>query len=249
MTSAAVGFQCPECVADGRASIPQVRTRLGGAVPRKPYVTYAIIAACVVVFALQYATSQDLTARLELWAPAIALNDEYYRLFSVMFVHAGLLHIGFNMYVLWIIGQQLELILGHVRYATLYVVAGLGGSVASFWFSNPLVPSVGASGAIFGLMGAYVIVGRALRADVTQVLVLIGLNVVLGFVVTGTDWRAHLGGLLTGAVVAAIMTYGPTRAKTPALVLGVLAVVAVLSVLVVLRVHEITRLLQAAGLA
>ena len=110
------------------------------------------------------------------------------------------------MYVLYVLGPPLERLLGHGRFLALFLIAGLGGAVASFSFSSINTVSVGASGAIFGLMGALVVAGRHLRADITQVLVLIGINVVIGFIAPGIDWRAHLGGLLTGAAVAFVFS-------------------------------------------
>jgi membrane associated rhomboid family serine protease len=125
-----------------------------------------------------------------------------------MFLHSGLLHLAFNMYALYLLGPPLERALGHGRFLTLFLVSGLGGSVASYVFSPLLTISVGASGAIFGLMAAWIVVHRRLNADVTPVILLLGINVVLGFVVSGIDWRAHLGGAAVGALVAAILTTG-----------------------------------------
>jgi membrane associated rhomboid family serine protease len=243
MTSAAVGFQCPECVAEGKASVRPVRTRLGARVPTKPYVTYTLIGLCVIVFGLQTVVGSDEIARDYAMNPVyVTVADQYYRLVTSMFLHYGIVHIGFNMLVLWMLGPQIENVLGHVRFAVLYLVAGLGGSVASLYFSQPQVFSAGASGAIFGLMGAYLVVGRRLGADVRQVLVLIAINVVIGFVYPGTDWRAHLGGLVTGAVVAAVMAYAPTRARLVAEVAGVVAVLAVLALVVLARDAELSGL-------
>jgi membrane associated rhomboid family serine protease len=241
MTSAAVGFQCPECVAAGAASTPAIRSRLGAVVPSRPYVTFSLIGLCVVVYGLEMLRGiEAVSADWAMWPVGIALDNEYYRLVTSMFVHYSLLHIGFNMLVLWMLGPQLEQVLGHVRFSVLYLVAGLGGSVASFWFSDPRVLAAGASGAIFGLMGAYVVVGKALRADVTQVLGLIAVNIVIGFAVPNTDWRAHLGGLVTGAVVGAVLAYAPTRNRVLVQTLAVVAVLAVLGLLVLVRDQQIT---------
>ena len=248
MTSASVGFQCPECVAEGRASTRTVRTRLGAKVPTKPYVVITLIALNVAAFAWQYLAGSDEV--IEAWAMQplyLAGFDEYYRLFSSMFLHFGLLHIGFNMLVLWLLGPQLEYVLGHLRFAVLYLVAGLGGAAVSFWFSDPLVFAGGASGAIFGLMGAFVVVGRALRSDVSQVLGLIAINVVIGFVIPNTDWRAHLGGLVVGALVAAVFAYAPSRGRVLWQVVGVTAVLAVLVLVVVVRDQQLTESLVEAG--
>jgi membrane associated rhomboid family serine protease len=112
------------------------------------------------------------------------------------------------MYALYWLGPQLERSLGHIRFAALYILSALGGSVASYWFSDLRTVSVGASGAIFGLITATIVIGRDMRADVSQLVVLLGLNVVIGFLQPGIDWRAHFGGAITGAAVAFIYTKG-----------------------------------------
>jgi len=241
MTSASVGFQCPDCVAEGKATVREPRTRLGARIPGNSFVTIALIGACAVVFMWQYVAGINNSASdFGMFPVAIALNGEYYRLFTAMFLHGSLIHIGFNMYVLYVFGPQLENVLGHVRFAVLYLLAGLGGSIASFWFSDPYVLSVGASGAVFGLLGAYAVVGKRLGMDTRQAIGLIGLNLVLGFVISGVDWRAHIGGLVTGAAVAAIMAYAPARNRVLWQVMGVLGVCAVLAVLTVIRDQALT---------
>ena len=119
-----------------------------------------------------------------MWPAGVALGDEYYRLFTAMFLHGSLLHIGFNMLVLWMLGPQLEHVLGHLRFTVLYLVAGLGGSVASFWFSAARTSSASARAARSSASWAPTSSsGKALRADISQVLGLIGINIVIGFVV------------------------------------------------------------------
>ena len=249
MTSASVGFQCPECVAEGAAAVPATRTRFGGVAISRPYVTLTLIGINVVVFGWEFLAGVDTVAsNWGMWPVGVALDNEYYRLFTATFLHENLLHIGFNMLVLWMLGPQLEALLGHVRFTVLYLVAGLGGSVASFWFSSPNIVGIGASGAIFGLMGAYVVVGRALRADISQVLGLIAINVVIGFVGGGIDWRAHLGGLVTGALVAAIFAYAPTTQRVLWQVVGVVVVVVALGVLITMRDAALTSTLAQVGI-
>jgi len=249
MTSASVGFQCPECVAEGAAAVPATRTRFGGVAISRPYVTLTLIGINVVVFGWEYLAGVDTVAsNWGMWPVGVALDNEYYRLFTATFLHENLLHIGFNMLVLWMLGPQLEALLGHVRFTVLYLVAGLGGSVASFWFSSPNIVGIGASGAIFGLMGAYVVVGRALRADISQVLGLIAINVVIGFVGGGIDWRAHLGGLVTGALVAAIFAHAPKTQRVLWQVVGVVVVVASLGVLITMRDAALTSTLAQLGI-
>ena len=163
------------------------------------------------------------------------------------------------MWVLWVLGPPLEEALGRVRYITLYVVAAIGGSVASYTFSSPNIPSVGASGAIFGLMGATLVLGHAMRQEVTSVLIFIGVNLAIGFVVPSIDWRAHVGGLIVGAAVAAVFAYGPrlvggesgdlrrgmavvadTTAARVIVVLGIGAIVGVLVVMELARTAHLT---------
>jgi membrane associated rhomboid family serine protease len=111
----------------------------------------------------------------------------------------------FNVYILWVLGSQLESILGKTKFVVIYFVSLIGGSIASFLFSPFGTYSIGASGAIFGLMGAMLVVGRKKRLDISQVAVLVVLNVVIGFVLSGIDWRAHLGGLAAGMIATGIL--------------------------------------------
>ena len=248
MVPAPVGFQCPECVAGAAASIPQVTTVAGGAPISKPAVTYTLIGINVAIFALQFAVGVNAVAGdWGMWPVGIAVGGEWWRLVTAAFLHGSFLHVAFNMYVLFALGPTLERILGHVRYLTLYLLAALGGGVASYVFSDIRTVSVGASGAIFGLMGALVVAGRRLRYDITQVLILLGINVVIGFVSPGVDWRAHLGGLVTGAVVAAIMVFPEKRHRTAIQASGLVAVVLVLAALAMWRTAQIQDLLAPLG--
>ena len=198
MVSAPVGFQCPDCVRAG-----QVRLRVQSLEDYKPRVTYAIIAICVVIQALPVLgvlSSQSLIYNFSLWPRAVA-DGQLERLVTAMFLHGGWLHLGMNMYMLMVLGRQLEWALGRVRYVVLYLLAGIGGSTASYWFNGIDVPSVGASGAIFGLFAAVFMFGRERGLNTQDIVAVVGLNLVIGFVVPGIDWRAHLGGLVIGAVV------------------------------------------------
>lgn len=245
MIPASVGFQCPSCVHSAPA--PQPVTPSGGTYVSKPYVTYALIAINVVLFGLSFVGGIDQVAQdYGMFPPAIAVNGEYWRLLTSAFLHGGILHILFNMYVLFVIGQILERILGHVRYVVLFLVAALGGAVASYMFSDILTVSVGASGAIFGLMGALVVAGRRLRFDITQVLVLLVINVVIGFMSPGVDWRAHLGGLVVGAAVAAVFVFAPPKGRIMWQTLGVGGIVAVLVVATLVRTSQINDLVNIA---
>lgn len=244
MTSASVGFQCPECLAAGTASVREARTVFGGRLTTSSTVTMSLIGICSGIFVVQWLVGVDaVAADYGMWPAAIALQGEWFRLVTAVFLHGSLLHLLFNMYVLYLLGPPLERLFGHTRFLALFLISGLGGSVASFTFSAPNGVSVGASGAIFGLMGAYVVAGRHLRADINQVLVLIGINIAIGFLVPGIDWRAHLGGLVTGAAVALVFSKVPRGARqTPLQILGCAVIVGVLVVSALYRQEEILAL-------
>ena len=248
MIAAPVGFQCPECVAGAAAQSRQATTIAGGALIGRPMVTYTLIGINLAVFLVQFTVGINAVAGdYGMWPVGIAVGGEWWRLVTAAFLHGSFLHIAFNMYVLFALGPTLERILGHSRYLILYVLAAIGGGVASYVFSDMRTVSVGASGAIFGLMGALVVAGRRLRYDVTQVLVLLGINVVIGFIASGVDWRAHLGGLVTGALVAAIMVLPSPRHRMAVQVGGILALLGVMAVLVMWRTAQIQDVLAPLG--
>lgn len=129
-------------------------------------------------------------------------TNEWYRLFTVALVHAGLLHLGFNMYALMVLGNPLEAAFGKEKFLAVFFISLLTGSLTSAYFAPITSYSVGASGAIFGLFGAMVIVGKKIGADVRSIYVIIGINFVIGFALGGIDWKAHLGGLIGGLIAA-----------------------------------------------
>ncbi|MEZ5184609.1 MAG: rhomboid family intramembrane serine protease [Candidatus Nanopelagicales bacterium] len=207
--------------------------------------TVSLIGICSAVFLVQLLVGvNEVAGNWGMWPAAVAINGEWFRLLSSVFLHGSLLHLAFNMYVLYVLGPPLERLLGHARFLILFLIAGLGGAAASFAFSSVNTVSVGASGAIFGLMGALVVAGRHLKADITQVLVLIGINVMIGFIAPGIDWRAHLGGLLTGAAVAFVFSKAPAgRQQTLVQVAGCAGVVLVLVAVVLWRADQIRQLI------
>jgi len=248
MITAPVGFQCPACVAEGAKSAPVYSGAAvaAGAVARRPggtpYVAYTLIGACVALFLFSYVGggTNSLAADFGMRPVFIALDDQWYRLITAAFLHWSILHIAFNMLVLVMLGPPLERLLGHVRFTVLYLLAALGGSVASYAFSPINTVSVGASGAIFGLMAALVIAGRQLKVDIKQVAILLGINLVIGFIPGGSiDWRAHLGGLVVGAAVAAVYAYAPSRHKVLIQVVGCLVVAGLLVALTTWRTEQI----------
>ncbi len=249
MTSAAVGFHCPDCVAAGRAAIREPTNLVGGRLSSRPTVTYTLIGINLALYALGYlitaAGGTSLLAEYGMWPVGIALLGEWWRLLTAAFLHSGLLHIGFNMYVLYLLGPPLERAFGTGRFLAVYLVAALGGSVASYATSAPNTLSVGASGAIFGLMAAFLVVGKRFRRDVSQVAFLLAINIVIGFVVPNIDWRAHLGGAAAGAAMAFIMAYAPRANRVLLQVLGSLAVLAVLVIVTMARTAELSDLAAA----
>ena len=240
MVSADVGFQCVDCVKGARADqVPKQATPFPVATSspiRTAYVTWVLIAINVVVFMYELAKGVDVLADSYGLSPYSVASGEWWRLFSAPFLHGNFLHILFNMFVLFSIGPPMERILGHTRFVVLYLVAALGGSVASYFFSPVTAISIGASGAIFGLMGAMLIAGLILKFDIRQIIFWVGLNLVFGFVVNGAvDWRAHLGGLITGAAVTAAMLIPARKGNVVLEVVGVLVIVVALVGMTFLR--------------
>ena len=248
--AAAVGFQCVDCVNETKRTTPAVRTVYGGAVASgKPMVTFAIIAACALLFVLQWVIPGGVVFRNLAYASVFA-TPEYgvfqpWRMITSAFLHSQsfLLHIVINMYTLWIFGQALEPLLGRIRFLAVYLLSAIGGSVG-YLLLTPVLPEggpvgvVGASGAIFGLFGAMLVVQRHRGGETRQLWVLIAINGVIGFMVPQIAWQAHLGGLVTGALCAAAIAYIPRGPRQHLLQLAGLA--AVLALLVALTWYRVT---------
>ena len=132
-------------------------------------------------------------------------TNEWYRLITVALTHGGLMHLGFNMYSLYILGTPIESAYGRNKFLVVFTVSLLTGSFASVFFNTGNFVSVGASGAVFGLFGAFLIVGKTIGANIREIAIIIGLNFFIGFILGGVDWRAHLGGLLGGALAAQLI--------------------------------------------
>jgi membrane associated rhomboid family serine protease len=174
-------------------------------------------------------------------------HGEYYRLLTSMFLHeppssGGLffLHILFNMWALYVVGPPLEALLGRLRFGAMYLLTGLAGSVLAYTLMPANVAELGASGAIFGLFGALLVVGRKLRLNIQPIAVIIGLNLVLSFSVSGISWQAHIGGLIAGAALAAAWAYAPRPSRTAIQIGSSIALIALMVVAVVLRTHNLT---------
>lgn len=239
MRSASVGQQCVDCVQQAAQTIvaPARTSRPTG---EFPWVSYILIAVNALVFVLQH-LSPDFQNKLTLWPAAIAGGGEYYRLITSAFVHYGLLHILFNMYALYVLGPPLERHLGRGRFATLYGLSALGGSVLVYLLSPLDAATAGASGAIFGLFAATFVASKRLNLDVKWLIGLIAFNLVMSFTFPGVSWEGHIGGLITGGVVAAAYVYAPQARRT---LIQVGASVAILVLFLVLIAWRTTSLLN-----
>ncbi|MBP2706279.1 rhomboid family intramembrane serine protease [Microbispora sp. RL4-1S] len=231
MREAAVGHQCVECVREGNQSVRPAQAVFGGAAVTVPRVTWALLAANVLAYVAEFLSPDEVIGRFAMF-PVDVYYGEWWRLITSAFLHApppSFWHILFNMWALFAIGPELERRLGSVRFAALYLLSALGGSVAVYLFGTN---ALGASTAIYGLFGALFVVARRLGYDARGVLWLIGINVVITFVVPGISWQGHLGGLVTGVVVAAGFAYAPARNRA-AVQLGTAAAVLVALILLV----------------
>jgi membrane associated rhomboid family serine protease len=204
MRSASIGYQCPECASDSTPIIRGINKNRFIPSQGNNQVTKFLSITLISIYVAQFVLGDILISNFALFAPSVS-TGQWWRLFTAGFLHGSILHLLFNVYILWILGSQLESILGKRKFIIIYFVSLMGGSIASFLFSPFGTYSIGASGAIFGLMGAMLVVGRKKRLDISQVAVLVILNVAIGFVLSGIDWRAHLGGLAAGALIAWIL--------------------------------------------
>lgn len=240
--AAPVGVQCVDCVRAQAKTVRTARTVFGGrATGSRPLVTQSLIVLCVVMYALQWfgVGNYNVTNALA-FLPSEAFAEPY-RFITSAFLHSPnlVLHIVMNMYALWLLGPYLEQLLGRVRFAALYLLSAVGGSVGYFvivpaspdygsaWFNG----AVGASGAIFGLFAALVVVNRRLGRDIGSILGVIIVNAVIGFIPQfNIAWQAHLGGLVTGALAALVLAHRPstTRGAVQAVGLGGVLVLLVL---------------------
>lgn len=179
----------------------------------RPTVTLVLMAINLVIFLAGF-VSQEIDAQLfvsgALFPPFVVENGQFYRLLSAMFLHANAGHIFFNMYALYIVGQQIEPIFGRVRFLLIYILGGLGGSVLSLALGDYLIPSVGASGAVFAMFAAEAVhfyqhrhLYRNIQGQLRQLVFLIGINLAIGFIPgSRIDNWGHIGGLIGGAILA-----------------------------------------------
>lgn len=178
---------------------------------KKPIVTYSLIFICILIFILMYVLGNGSTDNYTLLVfganvDTLTKNGDYYRLFTSMFLHIGILHLLCNMYSLYIIGKEVENVFGKVKYLIIYLLSGIAGSILSLAFNHNTI-CAGASGAIFGLLGALLYFGYYYRtylgATLTRSIIpVIVLNLIIGFTSSGIDNAAHIGGLVGGILIA-----------------------------------------------
>ncbi|AVH57658.1 MULTISPECIES: rhomboid family intramembrane serine protease [Streptomyces] len=227
MVSASVGFQCPECVRSGSGTghspaAAQPRTLAGGTVTADPrLVTKILIGINLAMFLVQQAVGDSFTNSFDLFGRALLSGElqgvaegQWYRMLTSMFLHGSVIHILFNMLSLWWIGGPLEAALGRARYLALYFLSGLAGSALSYLLAAPNQPSLGASGAIFGLFGAMAVLMRRMNYDMRPVIALLVINLIFTFGWSNIAWQAHIGGLVGGLAVGYAMVHAPRERRT-----------------------------------
>lgn len=254
LRSAAVGQQCVECVRNANRGYRRGAGQFGGGIATgKPVATYTLVALCVVAYIAEliYGKTIDYGAMVgRAFDPTLresvgVASGDWYRLLTSAFLHElpgsgfGLLHIGFNMWALIVVGPPLERTLGRVRFVAVYLLSALGGSVLFYFLASVNEPAIGASGAIFGLFGAWFVLARRLRLDARMIVGLIAINLLISFTVRGIAWEAHVGGLIAGAALTAAYAYTPRANRTLIQVGATLALIALLVVGVIIRDQQI----------
>lgn len=228
MHSASVGFQCPECVRAGRRTTRSPRTTGGGLLPsRVGTVTWSLIGLNVLAYVAMWVTPTEVKGWSEVEHYGVLIpvgttfsdvghvggvaDGQYWRLLTAAFLHASILHILFNMYALAIFGPIMEQALGAVRFLALYFTTAIASSVTVYWLGPLHQPTVGASGAIFGLFGATFAVMTKRRLDLSPLIMLLLINLFITFAVPNISWQGHVGGLLSGLALGGALMYAPRK--------------------------------------
>lgn len=234
----AVGVHCVDCARRNASSRRGVSSLLGGRAITDALVTKGLIIACVTIYLVQMALP-SLGAQFA-FVPAVA-SSQPWRFMTTAFLHASLMHLAFNMWALWVLGSALEPILGRWRFAALCALSALGGSTMIYWLASPTAPAswltstVGASGAVFGLFAALFIIQRRFGRDTRAIVGLLVLNLAISFIGANISWQGHLGGLVTGAIVAALYAWAPRNKRTVYGVCGTVGIAIALIGVICLR--------------
>ncbi len=251
LRSAPVGQQCVECVKEGNRDVRTPTTVFGGRVVLSGAVVTWVIVGLNVLFYLAEAVYPRIVDYLAMvsraYDPTInqvvgVAHGQAYRLITSAFLHEpglgglGPAHIIFNMWALIVVGPSLERLLGPLRFLAVYLLSALGGSVLFYFLAPAGEVALGASGAIFGLFGAYFVVSRRLRLDTRGIVILIGLNLVISFVFSSAiAWQDHVGGLVAGVLLTAAYAYAPRQQRALVQAGATVAVLAVLVIAVLSR--------------
>lgn len=255
LRQAAVGQQCVECVRGGGSGARQARTVFGGRPTAGTMVTWVIMAINVIVFLAEIAQPRLLYDLSMLgtsgYAPGVGVvtgvaQGAWYRLVTSAFTApgtsfsgVGLLDLALNMWCLYIVGPQLERLLGAARFLAVYLLSAVGGSVL-YYYLQPGGLAAGASGAIFGLFAAWFVVSKRLHADSRGIVTLIVVNLVFSFVWARIAWQDHVGGLITGALITAAYAYAPRKNRLLIQAGATAAIIAILAVAVIIRNGQLT---------
>lgn len=235
--ASSVGVHCVDCARESAGRRRGARTLLGGTAVADATVTKVLIVACVAVYLAQRLVP-FVTGDLAM-VPGLTASQPW-RLLTTAFLHASLMHLALNMWALWVCGTVLEPVLGRWRYCVLYLLSALGGSTAILCLADPSGDSwwtatVGASGAVFGLFGAMFVIQHRFGRDTSAILGLLAVNLLISFLGSGISWQGHLGGLVTGALVASLYAWAPRERRTSAGVWGSVGIGVVLVAGCVLR--------------
>ncbi len=256
MRSASVGQQCVDCIGQGARDTRQPRAAFGGRPVAGAVVTWALVAINVLIFLVTWVRPSIVT-NLEMlgyasYGPGGQLHGvaagEWYRLITSAFLAPatgqnglGIVDIAFNMWALIFVGPALEGLLGRLRYLGVYLLSAVGGGVMYYFIAPQNAPAVGASGAIFGLFGAWFVVSRRLRLDTRGIVMLIAINLALSFFFHNTiAWQDHIGGLLTGVLLTGAYAYAPRKNRVALQVLATVAVVVILVIAIMIRNGQLT---------
>ncbi|WP_086823301.1 rhomboid family intramembrane serine protease [Allokutzneria sp. NRRL B-24872] len=251
LREASVGYQCVDCVREGNRDVRRPVTVAGAELVSKPIVAPVLIALNVVVFVITAVQSGSIMTNYDgsdlfldwFMRPVLVATDEWWRLVTNGFLHDGVAHLGVNMLALWFLGRDLELLLGRGRFIASYVLSLLGGSVAIMLFDSPMTAAVGASGAIYGLLGGLLVAVLKLKLNIGPVLGVIALNVAITFSVPNISFLAHAGGFVVGAALMAAMLYAPAKQRRLWQLGAFAATTVVLAGLTLYRYNELQALL------
>jgi membrane associated rhomboid family serine protease len=225
MRDAAVGFQCPDCVSAGAKATRSGLTPYGGQRSADPTLTTKVLIGVNLLVWIALLTGDraaagsaarpSLLEQIALWPAGVAIEGWWWQPLTSMFTHVAIWHLGLNMFALWMLGPSLESLLGRARFLGLYFLSGLAGSAAVMWMSDPLGLTVGASGAIFGLMAAQFVVIRKVGGDMKPIVQVLAINAAITiFGSSFISWQGHLGGFIGGLMATAALVYAPRQNRS-----------------------------------